>query len=356
VTADRTCPPRLPTSPIATVCGCLLLTTLAAMPAAAEVSLYGQFHAGVASIDGSDESLRALSDERDGSFLGAAAQREIVDGLTGVGRLELGFDLTDWDRDDDPVFIRQGWAGVQTAFGTILAGRMESAYQRAGGPNWDELTGTFLEQRRNGGMSGGQYGHNSFRSRHLEYRTPMLGGFQAIGQFSLDERSEDEGDYNVGLVYFDGAWEVAGGYAWNDAARSGENRNLKLGIRYDAGEAGIGYQYEDVRIRDEDGTVYPFAVADTDDGVDLLTEVIDTDIRHHMLTLHQRYTAGVLWLAGAYMNARDDDFSLQSYTIAWIREFDAGLRWYVGYQYQDRNRGYPDSRLNILATGLQLRF
>ncbi len=334
------------------LCGGLL-----SAPATADINIYGQFHAGLVSIDGSDERLRALSDERDGSHLGVGAQREIVDGLTGIGRLELGFDLTDWDRDEDPIFIRQGWAGVQTAYGTVLAGRVESAYRRAGGVRWDELSGTFLQQSGSGGMSGGQYGHDGFRSRHLEYRTPLFTGLQVVTQFSLDDRSEDEGDYTIGVNYVEDAWELTAAYAWNDSARSGENRNLKFGVRYGVGEAGIGYQYEDVRIRDDDGTLYPHAVEDGEEGVDLVTDVtIDSDIRHHLLTLHQHYTTGTLWLAGGYLNARDDDFSVRSYTIAWIRQFDAGLRWYLGYQHQDRKRAYPDSRLNILATGVQLRF
>ena len=335
----------------------LLFASLLTAPAAAEFNLYGQFHAGLSSIDGSDESLTTLSDERDGSRVGVTARQQIADGFAGFGAVELGFDLTDADDNREPVFIRQAFVGLRTAFGDLRAGRMESAYQNAGGTAWDELTGTFLEQRRSGGMSGGRYGHNSFRGRHLEYRTIALAGLRVAGQLSVDDRSEDDGDYNIGVTYEEDAWELAAGYARRDDARSGENRNFKLGARFDTGEAGIAYQYEDVRIRDDEGTVDPHTVADTDDGVDLIRGVtIDSNMRHHMLALHQRYVYGTLWLAGGYQDASDSDFNLRSYTIAWIREYQAGVRWYAGLQHQDRSSGYPDGRLNILSAGVQLRF
>ncbi|MCC5859849.1 MAG: porin [Ectothiorhodospiraceae bacterium] len=325
---------------------------------AAEFRVYGKLHAGYAQLDsGKGGSTAIVNDERSNSRLGVEVQHPLGDNIGGLGRVELGFDPTNWDSDDDPISMREAWVGIQGNLGRLTVGRIGSAYKTTGGTGWDPMNSTLLQQRRTGGASGGQFGHNSYVNRAVEYLTPSFAGLQLKVQLGLDKRNDggNDGNYTVGLSLREGPWELIGAWARDDSADSGETRNWKTGIRYAAPEGTLLYRYEDVRIRDR----LDLAGSPDDESfdiADLLALPLDFNTRHHLVGLQQNYASSRLWLAVGYMNASEEDFDVISYTGSWTWLISDALSWYIGYQHQDRDRGYETGRLNVVASGLNLDF
>lgn len=343
------------------LCCAVLLTAAGAQ--AAEFRVYGKLHAGYAQLDsGTGGNTAIVNDERGNSRLGVDVQHPVGDNVGGIGRIELGFDPTFGD-DDDPVSMREAWVGLQGNVGRLTLGRIGSAYKTTGGTGWDPMNSTLLQQRRTGGASGGEFGHNGYVNRAVEYLTPALAGLQLKVQLGLDKRNDggNDGNYTVGLSYREGPWELIGAWARDDSAPSGESRNWKTGIRYAAAEGSLLYRYEDVKIRDRLDLAAPAGDDGLPDGdlfdlADLDSYALAFNTRHHLVGLQQNYTGGRLWLAVGYMNASEDDFDVVSYTASWTWLISDALSWYVGYQHQDRDRGYETGRLNVLASGLTLDF
>ncbi len=350
---------RLPDTLRAPLVVCCVLLPAAAQTV--EVDLYGRVHAGYANLDTSRAgNATIINDERSNSRLGVALAAPLGENVGGLGRIELGFDPTNWDSDDDPVSMREAWVGIQGALGRITVGRLSGAYKTTGGTGWDPMNATLLQQRRTGGMSGGVYGHNGYVDRAVEYRTPVLAGLQLRAQIGLDDRNND-GDYLIGLSYREGPWELIAAWARNDqefdddgeAIGAGERRNWKAGIRYAADEGALVYQYEDAKVRDR---LDVGEIERIDGSRELIDLQLPFNTRHHMLGLQQNLQNSFIWVALGYLNASADDFDVISYTASWTWLFSQNIRWYLGYQHQDRERGYESGRLNVLASGFQLDF
>ncbi|MCC5809153.1 MAG: porin [Ectothiorhodospiraceae bacterium] len=331
---------------------CVLLPAVAH---AVEVNLYGRVHAGYANLDTSRAgNAGIINDERGHSRLGVDLAAPLGDNVGGLARIELGFDPTNWDGDDDPVSVREAWVGLQGATGRLTVGRLPGVYKTTGGTRWDPMSSTLLQQRRTGGMSGGIYGHSNYLDRALEYRTPSLGGLQLRLQYGVDDR-ENDGDYLIGLSYQEGPWELIAAWSRNndEEVASGERRNWKAGIRYAADEGALVYQYEDAKVRDRLDTT---DLRRVDGSLEIGNFDMPFNTRHHMLGLQQNLQSSFIWLAVGYLNASADDFDVISYTASWTLLFSQNIRWYLGYQHQDRERGYESGRLNVVATGFQLDF
>lgn len=350
---------------------CLIVatTTLFNLPAtAAEVDVYGQVHAAYSHYNSKRGAHgTTLDDPRNGSRIGVVAAEPVNGSVTGLARFELGFNPTEFNAD--PVHGREAWVGLRGGMGQLSIGRFAGVYGTTGGMSWDVMADTVLEQRRNGGMSGGAFGHGGVSmdddekvesdghiSRLVEYRLPALGGLQVTVQAGADDRGTGGADGNdllFGARYREDSWELIGAYAKNGDNPDGENHNWKLGARYTVGAGSIAYQYEKVRIGDriEDGTVTRI-----DGDLALDSVAVNGDARHHFVGISQQLPGAVFWLAWGYLDADNDDLDLQSYTAALSRGFGDGFRWYFGLQHQDRGQGYESGDLLVSSTGLQFSF
>ena len=333
---------------------------------AADVRIDGRLQAAYTYFDTSAGGHGAtIGDDKGQSRLGVQARQEVGETLAALGRAEVGLDPDTFGTNDDdgnPFRAREAWVGLQWGGGQLRAGRLPGAYKQAGGKHWDVMNATELQQRRAGGLAGGEYANTGFLNSLVEYRTPPMGGLELIGQYGFDERSsgsnDDAADRNgddflFGAIYREGPWELIGAYSRDDSGSSGENRNWKLGARFDTGEASLAYQFEKVRVRDriDDGEV-----SRSDGSLDITFEALETDTRHHMVGLSQMYGAGMLWLAWGYMDADDSDFDIQNATVAWTQFFSEGFRWYTGVQYQDRGRAYQTRHMTVASTGVRFDF
>ena len=331
---------------------------------AADIRIDGRLQAAYTYFDTSgDGHGSTVGDDKGQSRLGVQARQPVGEGLAALGRAEVGLDPdtfgTEGDDDGNPFRAREAWVGLQWGGGQIRGGRLPGAYKQVGGHHWDLMNATELQQRRAGGLAGGDYANTGFLNSLAEYRTPPLGGFEFIAQYGFDDRSDDNGanrsgdDFLFGAIYREGPWELIGAYSRDDSGSSGENRNWKLGARFDMGEASLVYHYEKVRVRDriDDAQVRRSSGSLTIDAVDL-----ETDSRHHMVGISQMYGAQMLWLAWGYMDADDSDFDIQNGTVALTRFFSEGFQWYTGVQYQDRGRAYDTRHMTVASTGIRFDF
>ena len=333
---------------------------------AADIRIDGRLQAAYTYFDTSGGGHGGtVGDDKGQSRLGVQARQQVGDGFAALGRAEVGLDPdtfgTEEDDDSNPFRAREAWMGMQWGGGQLRGGRLPGAYKQVGGIHWDLMNATELQQRRAGGLAGGDYANTGFLNSLAEYRTPPLGGFEFIAQYGFDDRSDDNGtdrngdDFLFGAIYREGPWELIGAYSRDDSRASGENRNWKLGARFDSGEASLSYHYEKIRVRDR----IDDAVVNRSDGsltIGTTGEEFDFDTRHHMVGLSQMYGAQMLWIAWGYMDADDSDFDIQNATVAWTQFFSQGFQWYSGVQYQDRGRAYDTRHMTVASTGIRFDF
>ena len=107
--------------------------------------------------------------------------------------------------------------GLKGGWGTFMLGALKTPYKYTGGVKYDPFVTTNAEARTNGGMTGGgrgsqgSYGHNSFMSNAVGYKSPNLNGFSFWMVYSPDEHGTSkgsDGDWSAAVKYSAGLWEV----------------------------------------------------------------------------------------------------------------------------------------------------
>lgn len=180
--------------------------------AQADVKVYGQVQAEVASIDASDFQVDPTvlapgltvkgtgfdgitEEDRNRGRAGIFATEDLGGGLKGIAKVEWKLDTT---QGGAPNGNREAFVGLQGNWGTFMAGSLKSPYKYTGGAAYDPFIASTLEARGNGGMTGDElrmfgvsnaFGHNGFLSDMLGYTSPKMGGFQFWVVYSPDENS-----------------------------------------------------------------------------------------------------------------------------------------------------------------------
>jgi predicted porin len=256
-----------------------------------EVKVYGRAQVEVASFsaddnasykDGKDDGVRVVDQSM--GRIGVLATEDLGGGLTGIAKMEFKIDTADGDASTassvdvetdnagNITDVDVGSVGVSLTkrelmvglkgsnWGQVELGRLKSEYKYKGGVKYDPFTATTLEARGNAGMSSGQYGHNSFNSNLIGYRSPKFGGFSFGATYGLEEQ---DGMYTLGLKFEMPMFEVIA------AAVSKGDRDLTIGgnadgdSEYEAFKVGgqvklaggahkISLQYEDAETTDYD--------------------------------------------------------------------------------------------------------
>jgi predicted porin len=164
---------------------------------------------------GDTGSILTLEDNQRGRF-GIKASEDLGGGLKGLAVIE--YDLGDTTSGGGPT-IRTSSVGLGGSFGTFLVGQLKSPYKYTGGITYDPFVTTNLEARRNGGMTGGLFGHNGFISNALSFETKAIPMVNIWVLYSPDENGTDsvnnqgsavgdKGDYAAAVKVGDKAWEA----------------------------------------------------------------------------------------------------------------------------------------------------
>jgi len=158
-----------------------------------------------------------MEDNQRGRF-GMKASEDLGGGLKGLAVIE--YDLGSTEQSGSGPTIRHSSVGLGGGFGTVLVGALKSPYKYIGGISYDPFVATNLEARRNGGMSGGLFGHNGFISNAISYDSGKLIPMTNVWVlYSPDEQGTgtngneggtvgDSGDYAASVKIGDKAWEV----------------------------------------------------------------------------------------------------------------------------------------------------
>jgi len=158
--------------------------------------------------DGGTGSQTTVEDNQRGRF-GIKASEKLGGGLTGLAMVE--YDIGTGDFGGGPT-LRESNVGLEGGFGTFLIGSMKTAYKYTGGVTYDPFVTTNLEARRNGGMTGGNWGQNGFVNNSLGYISPKSLPVKVWVTYSPDDNGSDStgnggssvgdaGDYTASISF-----------------------------------------------------------------------------------------------------------------------------------------------------------
>jgi predicted porin len=319
--------------------------TLAAAPMlsaqAAKVTVYGQ--AEVEIVDVSTDNSPTIDgtyqgDDNGRSRWGIKAEQDLGNGMKAIAKYEFQLDPSN---GDDQV-ARSQYVGLSGGFGELRLGRDHGAYKTAGGVAWDPYVATFMQARRGGGMSGGTFGHNSFRNDLIGYTTPKgLGGFWGQVQFVVDDRNGDDGDYHLAGGWKGGPLEIIVA-ANNDDSKDAQNR--KIGARYNSGGLTAAVQYEDVENGDGIRLNGVSTGASTADG--------------SFLWVNLGYKFGNNLVSGSLGNFSSDTAAsdVDYLAIGVTHFFDKKTRVYGGYAKIDADGGTTVDSADMWGVGIRFDF
>jgi predicted porin len=214
------------------------------------------------------DSALTFEDNQRGRF-GIAASEDLGGGLKGFAKIEYDISVAGGASGcrsgtghqnssfGDCPGIREANVGLQGGWGKITLGTQKTPYKYYGGVKYDPFVTTNLEARRNGGMTGGTFGHNAFASDSIGYQTAKGSPVNVWVVYSLDEKGGagtganggwDDGDYSIGAKFGDKTWEafvVTTENAHNTAGAKLDYSATKFGGKFKMGPHTFLAQLED---------------------------------------------------------------------------------------------------------------
>ncbi|WP_035387441.1 porin [Ferrimonas senticii] len=190
----------------------------------------------------SKEKVAGSALENYASRVGVKGNYQVNNDLTLIYQIELGIDSVDEDAKKDPVNARDTFLGLKGQYGTLFAGRMNTALKTSEGPV-DAFNAT------NGDMSYMIAGQDRL-SDHLQFIGLLPHRFSVHSSYILEEdfkgnaKLEDAGNFAISLHYGDNKFRtsplfvsatVADGINGVDASRltlAYKLDNLKLGAMW----------------------------------------------------------------------------------------------------------------------------
>jgi predicted porin len=312
------------------------LSPLAA--SAAKVTVYGHAQVEISSLDnGSTSDGTNVSDEARGRF-GIKASEKLGNGMKALAKFEFRTDTADnlkGTSGEDELGPRESYVGLKGSFGTVLLGRNKSAYKYSGGVKYDIFVATTLEARGRGGMSkgdlgNGAFGHSSFISNSISYKSPNMNGFSLWAQYSPDEVSPNsaggDGDYAASIDYKNGPLNAGVAFVNNDDASGGDA--WKIYGSYKFGNHKILGQYEK------------------------LDRAASTDIKYYFLAWQMRSGNNTFV---AQLGNKDVSGGAETdyYTIGLVHHLSKKTRLFGGFSNTDPDGG---QETDIVSVGLRMIF
>ncbi|VAW75068.1 hypothetical protein MNBD_GAMMA12-765 [hydrothermal vent metagenome] len=262
------------------------------MVAQAKVVVYGHAQVEIGNIDTGVTDQNFSRDQSRGRF-GIKASEKLGNGMTAYAKFEFATDTSDGNRaPNSPLSPREHAVGLKGAFGAVELGRLKTPYKYFGGVTYDPFVATNLEARGNGGQTGGSFGHNSFRSNSIAWKSNNFNGLSVWLLASIDEEDGTDGDYSIGVRYKAGPFEVGVTTINDDSANLDRTKlfgqykwgNHKFSGSFEASSAGavdtdtlfLGYQ-----LRSGNNTfAAQYGNTDPDSGVE--TDYFAIGMIHHL--------------------------------------------------------------------------
>lgn len=251
-----------------------------AMTAQADVKVYGRVQAEVAHVKDKVPATKTYTDVGDygAGTLGVSADEDLGGGMKGLAKIEFvtntagdsctgGAGGTTGQCTSEGIAAkgdREQFVGLQSGFGTLRLGRVNTPYKLTGAAI-DPFITTALEARGNGGMSPAPGGFatvnplNTHKSGYVNngivYNSPKLAGIGADVYYSPDSKDNTRGDISAAVTWTGGPASVFA-VINRDAHANGntavmQNYNataLKIGGQFKFGAAGsLAAQYETLK-------------------------------------------------------------------------------------------------------------
>lgn len=273
----------------------LAIALVSALPLVAQaqtsVTMYGMVDAsiGVENNDAPGESSRTVvsSGTQSASRIGFRGTEDLGNGLKALFNIEAAV-AVDTGATDSNMFQRRAVVGLQGAFGTVTVGREYGPIAAVAGAS-DTLGQGFY------GSNLAAFGTNRLTRRlsnSVNYQSNALNGFTVRAAYGAGERSVDpsgditgvaleyanaglyigagyqnverlasgdDKEYNFGLGYKFGDFELRGGYMAADpetgTARSNKYEQANVGLSYGFGanRVFVNYQQQELEIGDAEG-------------------------------------------------------------------------------------------------------
>jgi len=263
----------------AAVAGAFAVPALAA--ADSSVTLFGTMQTQVVYHDaedltGDDAGFRmhdagGVGDPGDGANpnrIGVRVAHDLGGGLTGLAKIEQnvtstrGFDSGVDEDDDGELSLGSGardvYVGLDTDFGTFLAGRMATPFNTAGK---DPLNATFMQARNNWGRTSplGGLGNGSYVDRALAYGNDF-GPVSFLGAVVMDNEDDSNSAFSARLSFDAGPAEIYGAFTnaddhslvFGEGDNDGDAQLMKIGVDWSDGPFRVVAEIDDVEVI-EDG-------------------------------------------------------------------------------------------------------
>ncbi len=261
--------------------GAFVLAAISApLAAQAEGKIYGQFNISLNEVDGVYNSV-----DSDG-FGGAGVAQDGQSGDNNASRLgfqgengqffyavELGLSVD--DNASGLAQTRHAFVGANTSVGTFTFGRTNSAYKLAAqrlDPFYDTSAVNYQGIAAN---EGGSYGlsnlANGWTNNSVAYISPEVGGLTVNAGVYLQEQSDEDHDYGIGLDYrladlSVGVQYLAVGADNVDGVVAGSGSVVDTALQATASYGNeawsVGASYELVELRGGDDRTYLFLAGD----------------------------------------------------------------------------------------------
>lgn len=223
----------------------LAIALVSALPLVAQaqtsVTMYGMVDAsiGVENNDAPGESSRTVvtSGSQSSSRIGFRGTEDLGNGLKALFNIEAGV-AVDTGATDSNMFQRRAVVGLQGAFGTVTVGREYGPIAAVAGAS-DTLGQGFY------GSNLAAFGTNRLTRRlsnSVNYQSNQLSGFTLRAAYGAGERSIDpSGDVTgVALEYANAGLYIGAGYQNVERLATGDDKEYN---------AGIGYKFGDFEVR-----------------------------------------------------------------------------------------------------------
>jgi len=223
----------------------LAIALVSALPLVAQaqtsVTMYGIVDAsiGVENNDAPGESSRTVvtSGSQSASRIGFRGTEDLGNGLKALFNVEAGV-AVDTGATDSNMFQRRAVVGLQGAFGTVTVGREYGPIAAVAGAS-DTLGQGFY------GSNLAAFGTNRLTRRlsnSVNYQSNALSGFTLRAAYGAGERSIDpSGDVTgVALEYANAGMYIGAGYQNVERLATGDDKEYN---------AGIGYKFGDFEVR-----------------------------------------------------------------------------------------------------------
>ena len=222
----------------------LAIAIVSALPLVAQaqssVTMYGMVDAsiGVENNDAPGESSRTVvsSGTQSASRIGFRGTEDLGNGLKALFNIEAAV-AADTGATDSRMFQRRAVVGLQGAFGTVTVGREYGPIAAVAGAS-DILGQGFY------GSNLAAFGTNRLTRRldnSVNYQSNALNGFTLRAAYGAGERNEtavqDTGDIaGVALEYANAGFYVGAGYQNREDLPSGDSKEYNFGLGYKFGD------------------------------------------------------------------------------------------------------------------------